>query len=403
MSGPRNPLERTRLPAPLSPVRSRTAHGLTASAATGRFRLQRCDDCARVCYPPRDACPHCLSAALPFCDVDRAGVLIAETTLHLPGEVHFRERAPWRIGTIRLDCGPMAVAHLHSQVKPGDKVHMALLLDRFGAPALVALPATHPSLEDRQMQDFTCDPASRRVLVTDARTPVGQAMVRALHAAGASRVFAGVADAWKPFAGDAALRAQAEIVPLDVTDSRSVADLAAAMGARVDILINTAEHLRPGGVLHAPLTEARQAMETRAFGLMRLGQSFGPILCARGADAAGSACAFVNLFAAHALMPWPPYGAHAAAEAAALSISQSLRAELAPGGIRVLHLFAGPTETEWYQTVPPPKLAPAAIARATVAALRAAVEDVYVGDVAEDLRARLEANPKALERELGQS
>jgi hypothetical protein len=41
------------------------------------------------------------------------------------------------------------------------------------------------------------------------------------------------------------------------------------------------------------------------------------------------------------------------------------------------------------------------LARAAVAALRGGVEDVYVGDVAEDYRARLVANPKALERELG--
>ena len=29
------------------------------------------------------------------------------------------------------------------------------------------------------------------------------------------------------------------------------------------------------------------------------------------------------------------------------------------------------------------------------------IEDVYVGDVAQDVRARLAVNPKALERELG--
>jgi hypothetical protein len=69
MSGRRDPLVRTRLPAPLSTVRSRTAHGLTQAAAEGRFRLQVCGDCGKVCYPPRDACPQCLSADLPFREV----------------------------------------------------------------------------------------------------------------------------------------------------------------------------------------------------------------------------------------------------------------------------------------------------------------------------------------------
>ena len=53
---------------PLLPqgMRSRTAHGLTAAAAEGRFALQVCRDCGAVIYPPRDACPRCLSARLPF-------------------------------------------------------------------------------------------------------------------------------------------------------------------------------------------------------------------------------------------------------------------------------------------------------------------------------------------------
>ena len=71
------------------------------------------------------------------------------------------------------------------------------------------------------------------------------------------------------------------------------------------------------------------------------------------------------------------------------------------GGVKVVNVFAGPLETEWYQTVQPPKVAPASLARATVDALRNGLEDVFVGDVAEDLRARLAVNPKAVERELG--
>jgi hypothetical protein len=34
--------------------------------------------------------------------------------------------------------------------------------------------------------------------------------------------------------------------------------------------------------------------------------------------------------------------------------------------------------------------------------LRAGIEDTFVGDVAQDIRARLSVNPKALERELGE-
>jgi NAD(P)-dependent dehydrogenase (short-subunit alcohol dehydrogenase family) len=256
---------------------------------------------------------------------------------------------------------------------------------------------------DRQLREMTCDPKDRRVLITDGRGPVGQAVAQALAAAGASIVFAGVADTWKPFPGEAKLRAmaQVEIVPLDLTDSQSVADLARDIGARVEILINTSEHVRPGSVVgQRGLVTAREEMEIRYFGLLRLAQSFGPILRARGADGPAPAVAFVNLIAIQALMNWPAFGTFSATEAACLSAAQGLRAELRPGGVKVLNIFHGPLETDWYQTVPPPKVATATLAKAVVAGLVDGVEDVFVGDVAEDIRARLAVNPKALEREL---
>ena len=68
--------------------------------------------------------------------------------------------------------------------------------------------------------------------------------------------------------------------------------------------------------------------------------------------------------------------------------------------MRVLNVFTGPTEDEWHQPLPPPKVAPAAIARALVAGPRDGLEDVYVGDVAKDLVDRWRAGPKILEREM---
>src|SRR5262249_61355335 len=92
------PLRRTRLPLRPQGVRSRTAHGLTAAAAEGRFALQVCLDCNAVIYPPRDACPSCLSARLPFRDVARGGTRIAATPVRATTRPHFRQRHPWRGG-----------------------------------------------------------------------------------------------------------------------------------------------------------------------------------------------------------------------------------------------------------------------------------------------------------------
>jgi short-subunit dehydrogenase/uncharacterized OB-fold protein len=403
----KDPLRKTREPLLPQGVRSRTAHGLTAAAAEGRFALQVCADCGFTLYPPRDACPRCLSARVPFQDIPAGGTLLAETTIRTSTDVYFRERTPWRIGTVVLDRGPSFVAHLHGDVAEGARVRMTLRLDKSGNAVAIAMPdrPTAHQEDDVQLRELTCDPKFRRVLVTDGRNATGHAMARAMATAGASIIFVGIADPWKPFPNESTLRAipGVEIVSLDITDSQSVADVAGEAAHRVDILVNTTEHPRSGGImLRHGLTVAREEMDVRYFGLLRLAQHFGPTMRARGADGTNAATAFVNLLSVHALINWPQFGAFSAAEAACLSASQALRAELRGGGVKVLNMFAGPLDTEWFQSVPPPKLSPAALANATVDALRKGIEDAYIGDIAQDIKARLDVQPKALERELGQ-
>jgi NAD(P)-dependent dehydrogenase (short-subunit alcohol dehydrogenase family) len=337
--------------------------------------------------------------------VDPSGTLIAETTVQTSTDPYFRERTPWRVGTVKLDAGPVVVAHLHGDAVEGARVRLELKLDKSGSAVAIALPEkdTPNMADDPHLREMTCDPKFRRVLVTDGRTPVGQAMAQAFSDTGAAIVFVGLADAWKPFPGLDGLRKveRVEIVPLDMTDTESVTEQAEQNGARIDIVVNTAEHVRSGGIVDRHgLTVAREEMDVRYLGLMRLAQAFGPILRFRGADGVNSAAAFVNLLSVHALMNWPTYGSYSATEAACLSAAQCMRAELRPGGVKVLNVFFGPLETEWFQTVPPPKVAPATLANAVVRALRQGTEDAFVGDVAEDIRQRLAVNPKALEREM---
>jgi uncharacterized OB-fold protein len=292
----KNPLRRTRLPLSPQGVRSRTAHGLTAAAAEGRFALQICLDCSAVVYPPRDACPSCLSARLPFRDVANGGVLTAETVVQTSTDPYFRERTPWRIGAVKLDVGPVIVAHLHGDTAEGARVRMEFKLDKSGAAVAIALPEkdTPNMADDPHLREMTCDPKFRRVMITDGRNAVGQAMAKAFSDAGASIVFVGLADAWKPFPGYDELRriANVEIVPLDVTDTESVTEQAEQNGARIDIIVNTAEHVRLGGIVgRRGLTVAREEVDIRYMGLLRLAQAFGPVLRFRGADGVNSAAA----------------------------------------------------------------------------------------------------------------
>lgn len=259
--------------------------------------------------------------------------------------------------------------------------------------------------DDRQLRTLTCDPKHRRVLVTDGRSGLGQRTAAALADAGASRIFVGIAEDWRPYNGREDLLAtpNVEIVPLDITDTISVNELAAEIGGKTDILINTAEHVRPGATMERDgILTARDEMEINYFGLMRLIQAFGPGMRARGADGDNSACAWVNLLSVYALSNWPVYGTTSASQAAAFSLSQCLRGEFAGSGVKIVNILFGPLEESWRQPLPPPKVTPERLATTVVQALQQGIETVALGPVAEDVMARWKDDPAVLERELTQ-
>ena len=402
----KNPVLRTRLPTLPPWGRSRIALGLTAAAALGRFELQQCADCSAVQYPPREACHACLSERLPWQAQSGAGVLLSETVLHHSNDLFFRERLPWRLGLVQLDVGPTIMAHLLDAAPAAPaRVRVGVRLDRAGQAVLLGfpLPETEHMADDRVLREMTCDPKFRKVLVTDGKTAVGQALVKALATAGADIIWVGHAEPWKKLPGLAGIAAlpQVTLAPLDLTSAKSVGELAGEVAGKVDIVINNAEVHRTHGIgTRRGVDAARAEMDINYFGLLRLAQEFGPALKGRGADGPAGAVAWVNLLSIYALSNYPPHGTYSASKAAALSLAQCLRAEMRPAGIRVVNVFPGPIDDEWNQLTPPPKIAPAAVAQAIVRALRDGVEDVYPGDVAQEWLERWRDNPKVLEREL---
>ncbi|TFZ00844.1 SDR family NAD(P)-dependent oxidoreductase [Ramlibacter henchirensis] len=402
----KNPVLRTRQMNLPPWARGRVALGMTAAAAEGRFELQVCKDCQAVQYPPRDACHRCLSPRLQWRPQSGQGELLSATTLHHSNDLFFRERLPWRLGLVKLDSGPSVIVHLHGEVgEPPTRVHVGARLDRAGQAVLIGFPekgGEHMS-DDSMLREMTSDPKYRKVLVTDGKTAVGQAMVQALVKAGADIVWVGHAEPWKKLPGFSDISAMKEVtlVPLDLTNGRSVTELAGEIGGKVDIVINNAEVHRSFGISGRRGTDvAKMEMDINYFGLLRLAQEFGPALRARSADGVTHAAAWVNLLSIYSLSNFPPHGTFSASKAAALSLSQCLRAEMRPAGIRVINVFPGPIDDEWNQNLPPPKVAPAALASAIVKALKEGIEDVYPGDVAQEWLERWRDNPKVLEREL---
>lgn len=333
-------------------ARSHVGLGLTAAAALGRFELQVCRDCAAVQYPPREACRRCLSVRLDWKRQAGEGALIAETTLFHSHNDYFRERLPWRLGMVRLDCGVSVLANLHQAVSAvGARVRVDARLDRAGLGVLIAFPAAEVCnmSDDEHLREMTCDPRGRKVLVTDANSPVGQALVSALLAAGAQCVRAGEAEA-----------------------------------TSVDILINTTNYRAAAG----DAAGARAEMDANYFGLLRLAHEFGPALRARRSARGTSSFAWVNVLSVYALAGTAAQGTYSASMAAAHAFAQSQRAELQGSGIRVINVFPSPAHDV------------EATANAIVAALQSGIEDVYPDDIAQEWYARWRENPKVLEREL---
>ena len=403
----KNPVLRTRQMNLPPWARSRVALGITAAAAEGRFELQVCEACRAVQYPPREACHRCLSPRLQWREQSGAGKLLSSTTLHHSNDLFFRERLPWRLGLVHLDAGPTLMVHLHGEVGAAPaQVRVGARLDRAGQAVLIAFPnegSAHMA-DDKMLREMTSDPKFRKVLVTDGKTELGQALVRALVQAGTDIVWVGHAEPWKKFGGgldDISALPQVTLVPLDLSNGRSVSELAGEIGGKVDIVINNAEVHRTFGIATRRGTDVAKAeMDVNYFGLLRLAQEFGPALRGRSADGATGATAWVNLLSIYALSNFPPHGTFSASKAAAHSLAQCLRAEMRPAGIRVINVFPGPIDDEWNQQLPPPKLLPSALANAIVKALRDGIEDVYPGEVAQEWLERWRDNPKVLEREL---
>jgi NAD(P)-dependent dehydrogenase (short-subunit alcohol dehydrogenase family) len=227
-------------------------------------------------------------------------------------------------------------------------------------------------------------------LVTGANRGIGEQFVKALRAAGAKRIYAGARDA-------AALRVDAAdrdaIVPLAIDVTRAADIAAAAARCRdVTLLVNNAGvNFNTPLVGIASLANARAEIETNYFGTLAMCRAFAPILKANGGGT------IVNMLSILARVNLPLMGSLCASKAASFSMTQGVRAELKAQGTRVIGVMPGAVETRMTEILPPPKMNPADVARAALAAVEAGTEDVYPGDMAQGVAAGLAQDAKAVE------
>jgi len=116
---------------------------------------------------------------------------------------------------------------------------------------------------------------------------------------------------------------------------------AAAACPDVNLLINNAGYVQHGNALDVPdLAAARREMEVNYWGVLNCCRAFAPGLIAAGGGA------IVNVLSIAALASLRGVGTYSASKAAALSLSQDLRGQLAEKGVQVTAVIAGPILTD---------------------------------------------------------
>jgi uncharacterized OB-fold protein len=92
-----------------------------------------------VNYPIRELCGACLADDLHWQALDGEGSVQSLTELHYSLEEDYARHLPWRVASVKLDCGPVALAHLEPGASLQDRVTLRIMSDRHGNLMLVAI------------------------------------------------------------------------------------------------------------------------------------------------------------------------------------------------------------------------------------------------------------------------
>ncbi|MEU6619937.1 SDR family oxidoreductase [Streptomyces litmocidini] len=216
--------------------------------------------------------------------------------------------------------------------------------------------------------------AGRVVVVTGGRRGLGAALVDEVLARGAAKVYATARSAYVDG------RPRVVTVPLEVRSAESVAALA-EVAADAEIVFNNAGVLHPAPLLTGDVERAVETFDVNVLGPLRVARAFAPVLAANGGGA------LVNM---HSVLSWlAGAGAYGASKAAAWSLTNSLRLELAPQHTHVVGVHAGFIDTDMVSALDQNKAKPADVAARIVDGLEAGAAEVLADDVSVAVKAAL--------------
>lgn len=225
---------------------------------------------------------------------------------------------------------------------------------------------------------------NKTVLITGANRGIGRALVSEALRRGAKRVYAGMRGALQN--GDPRVTPLA----LDVTNASQIQQAVNQVDT-LDLLINNAGVAASDDLSDADAID--QHLAVNLLGPFNVTRAFLPLLTR-------SKGAILNNLSVVALAPLPIIPAYSISKAAALSMTQSLRAILAGQGVQVHAVILGPIDTDMSRGFNAPKASPEVAAQGIFDGLEKGEEDIFPDPMSQSLaQGWRDGAAKALERQ----
>jgi NAD(P)-dependent dehydrogenase (short-subunit alcohol dehydrogenase family) len=250
------------------------------------------------------------------------------------------------------------------------------------------------------MTSFNIQNSVAFVTGTNKANGIGQAIVEALLARGAKKVYATARDASQ--LADVVARHDGKVVAvsLDVTDLNLIAELPNKF-PDVTLLVNNAGYFS-GKSSVDEIQFAQKEILINYIAPLALVQSYASTFD-KVEEVAGNTkpTAVVNVASIASYVNFPLGGTYSASKAALHSLTAAQRRDLKNS--LVVGLYPGPIDTDMARDLPFEKTTPSAVAQAVMDALKTGTEDVFPDPMAVQMHEGWQADAKAMEQQAAES
>ena len=227
-------------------------------------------------------------------------------------------------------------------------------------------------------------------LVTGSNRGIGRAIVEALLARGASKVYATArsTDSLQSLVESSGGR----VVPvaLDVTNPEQVA-AAAAQASDAQVVVSNAGYAGQTDLFADDLSAAKQEFNVNYWGVLNVARAFVPIIEANGGGA------LVHVASVASLISFPPFPTYSDSKAAVHSLTQALRLIKGPAGIQVVGVYPGPVDTDMAADMEMDKATPQSVAETILNGVEAGKVDIFPDVMSEGFSGPYAAGDKVFE------